>query len=124
MATLTGLSLLPGLLTPVVFAADEPDPLGAPKLEAPRSAKVTPFTAKVNKKTAAIVNEAAQADRTAAKRARRDQQHTATWPTAGRATLDLATRATARTEAGDLPVTATAPAKGTKARSLTVEVLD
>ncbi|MGA5629561.1 RHS repeat-associated core domain-containing protein [Streptomyces cellulosae] len=123
LATLTGLSLLPGLLTPVAFAADEPDPLGPPTLEAPRSAKVTPFVAKVNKKTAAIVNEAAQADRTAAKRARRDQQHATTWPAAGKATLDLATRATARTEAGDLPVTATAPAKGTKARSLTVEVL-
>ena len=124
LATLTGLSLLPGLLTPVAFAADEPDPLGPPTLEAPRSAKVTPFTAKVNKKTAAIVNEAAQADRTAAKRARRDQQHTTTWPTAGKATLNLATRATARAGAGDLPVTATTAAKGNKARSLTVEVLN
>ncbi|MFC7512189.1 hypothetical protein ACFQV4_25640 [Streptomyces thermocarboxydus] len=68
----------------------------------------------MNKKTAAIVNEAAQADRTAAKRARRDQQHTTTWPTAGKATLRLATHATARTEAGDLPVTATALPRATR----------
>jgi RHS repeat-associated protein len=123
LATLTGLVLLPGLLTPVAFA-DEPEPLGAPTLEPPRSATVTPFTAKANKKTAAIVNRAAEADRTAAERARRDQQHTTAWPTAGRATLNLATQAMARTEAGSLPITAAAPAKGKKAKSLTVEVLD
>jgi RHS repeat-associated protein len=123
LATLTGLTMLPGLLTPVAFA-DAPDPLGAPTLEPPRSAKVQPFTAKVNKKTAAIVRKAAEADRTAAARARRNQQHTTTWPTAGKTTVNLAAGTTARAKAGSLPVTATAPAKGKTASSLTVEVLD
>nr|WP_244315372.1 RHS repeat-associated core domain-containing protein [Streptomyces glaucescens] len=115
--------MLPGLLTPVAFA-DDADPLGAPTLEPPRSTKVQPFTAKVNKKTAAIVRKAAEADRTAAARARRDQQHTTAWPTAGKTTVNLAAGTTARAEAGSLPVTATAPAKGKTASSLTVEVLD
>ncbi|MFJ5780226.1 RHS repeat-associated core domain-containing protein [Streptomyces sp. NPDC093094] len=123
LATLTGLVMLPGLLTPVAFA-DIPDPLGSPKLEPSRSAKVTPFTAKANKNTTAAVDKAAEADRTAAERARRDQQHTTAWPTAGKTTLDVAGRGTARTQAGTLPVTATAPAKGRPAKSLTVEVLD
>ncbi|QOV47454.1 RHS repeat-associated core domain-containing protein [Streptomyces chromofuscus] len=107
--------MLPGLLTPVAFAAT-PDPLGAPTLEPPRSAKVRPFTAKVSEKPS-------QADRKAAERARRDQQHPVTWPTAGTAILLLGTGATSKKEAGTLPVTASTPGKGRSAKSLTVEVL-
>ncbi|MGW1616515.1 RHS repeat-associated core domain-containing protein [Streptomyces sp. NPDC002285] len=123
LAAATGLAMLPGLLTPVAFAAD-PDPLGAPRLKAPRSAKVSPFTAKVNKKTAAIVKKSAQADQTAAARARHDQQTKTTWPKAGKASLTAPAKGTAKATAGSLPVTVTSPRKGKAAQSITVQVLD
>jgi RHS repeat-associated protein len=115
--------MLPGLLTPVAFAAD-PDPLGAPRMKAPRSAKVSPFTAKVNKKTAAIVKKSAEADQAAAARARRDQQTKTSWPKAGKASLTIPAKGTAKATAGSLPVTVTSPRNGKAAKSITVQVLD
>ncbi|MFH9405289.1 RHS repeat-associated core domain-containing protein [Streptomyces sp. NPDC017638] len=123
IAATTGLVLLPGLLTPVAFAADT-DPLGRPHLEPARSAKVSPFTAKVNKKAAAEVKKAAAADQAAAARARRDQQRTVTWPKAGKASLTVPDKGTVKAAPGSLPVTVTSPAKGKRAGSVTVEVLD
>ncbi|MFH8657881.1 RHS repeat-associated core domain-containing protein [Streptomyces afghaniensis] len=123
LAAVTGLAMLPGLLAPVAFAADT-DPLGAPRLKEPRSAKVSPFTAKVNKKTAAIVTKSAEADQAAIARARHDRQKQTTWPKAGKAHLTLPTKGTANATPGSLPVTVTAPAKSRRAQSVTVEVLD
>ena len=72
----------------MAFAADV-DPLGRPKLEAPESADVSPFTAKVNKKAAAITAKA-EADRRAdTARAKADQNKTVTWPKPGSATLTV-----------------------------------
>ncbi|MGH4029285.1 RHS repeat-associated core domain-containing protein [Actinomycetota bacterium Odt1-20B] len=115
IAAVTGLALLPGLLTPVAFAADT-DPLGRPKLKAPRSAEVTPFTAKLNKKSADVVAKSAAADRAAARRARTDQNHSVTWPKGGTATLTLPKSGQAKADPGSLPLTLTAP-KATKSRS-------
>ncbi|WP_432155104.1 RHS repeat-associated core domain-containing protein, partial [Streptomyces tricolor] len=123
IAATTGLVLLPGLLTPVAFAADT-DPLGRPHLKPPHATKVRPFTAKVNKKTAAEVKKAAEADQAAAARARHDQQRTVTWPKAGKASLTIPDTGTAKAAPGTLPITATRPAKGKRADSVTVEVLD
>lgn len=123
IAATTGLALLPGLLTPVAFAADT-DPLGRPHLKPPHATKVSPFTAKVNKKAAAEVKKAEQADRAAAARARHDQQRTVTWPKAGKATLTLPDKGLAKAAPGSLPVTLTAPNKGKAAGSVRVEVLD
>ncbi|MEU1518525.1 RHS repeat-associated core domain-containing protein [Streptomyces sp. NPDC005811] len=119
--------MLPTLLAPVAFAANT-DPLGRPDLKAPQATEVSPFTAEVNKKTAAVMKQAAEADRTAAARALHDQQRKVTWPKAGRARLTVPTHvgasSTAHAAPGSLPVTATAPREGTAARSITVEVLD
>ncbi|GHI07933.1 RHS repeat-associated core domain-containing protein [Streptomyces cellostaticus] len=123
IAATTGLALLPGLLTPVAFAADT-DPLGRPHLKASQATKVSPFTAKVNKKAAAEARKAAEADRTAAARARHDQQREVTWPNAGKASLTVPDKGTAKAHPGSLPVTVTAPGKGETAKSVTVEVLD
>ncbi|UPZ28860.1 RHS repeat-associated core domain-containing protein [Streptomyces sp. LRE541] len=127
-ATATGLVMLSGLLTPVVYAADV-DPLGAPKLPAPYSQKVRPFTAKPDKKVTAAVARAAAADDRAAARAREDQQRKVTWPTGGRATATLPARGSATVSPGSLPVTLTQPpdgrgAKDKTASAVTVEVLD
>ncbi|MEU9919151.1 ricin-type beta-trefoil lectin domain protein [Streptomyces sp. NPDC051001] len=129
IASTTALALVPGLLTPVAFAADS-DPLGEPRLEAPRAAKVAPWTVKVNKKNAAIVAESAAADSAAAKRARAAQQREVTWPTGGSATLSLSAVKPAKASPGQLPVTLLSlpPDKG-KGRSdtaaeVTVKVLD
>ncbi|WP_318205837.1 RHS repeat-associated core domain-containing protein [Streptomyces sp. SCL15-4] len=123
IAATTGLALLPGLLTPVAFAADT-DPLGRPHLEPARSAKVSPFTTRVNKKAAAEVKKAAAADQAAAARARHDQQRTVTWPKAGKTSLTVPDKGTVKAAPGSLPVTVTSPAKGKRAGSVTVEVLD
>ncbi|WP_330342582.1 RHS repeat-associated core domain-containing protein [Streptomyces sp. NBC_00557] len=120
---MTGLALLPVLLAPVAFAADT-DPLGRPHLKSPQATKVSPFTALVNKKAAAEVRKADEADRTAAARARRDQQRKVTWPRAGKASLAIPAGGIAKAAPGSLPVTATASAKGNTPKSLTVEVLD
>lgn len=123
IAATTGLALLPGLLTPVALAADT-GPLGRPNLKPPQATKVSPFTAKVNKTAAATVRKAADADRTAAARARHDQQRKITWPKAGKASLTVPHTGTAKATPGSLPVTVTAPGDGTTAKSVTVEVLD
>ncbi|MFB7999797.1 RHS repeat-associated core domain-containing protein [Streptomyces sp. NPDC056002] len=130
LAATVGFALLPGLLTPVAFAADV-DPLGKPHLQAPKAAKVSKFTAKVNKKSAAIVAKSAAADRSAAKRARADQKHhTVTWPKGGSATLSLTKSGKAKADPGSLPVTLAAPkrVKGKKkahtASAVKIEVLD
>ncbi|MFZ4235746.1 RHS repeat-associated core domain-containing protein [Streptomyces murinus] len=123
IAATTGLALLPGLLTPVALAADT-GPLGRPHLKPPQATKVSPFTAKVNKTAAATVRKAADADRTAAARARHDQRHPVTWPKAGRTTLTVPHTGTVKATPGSLPVTVTAPGTGKTAKSVTVEVLD
>ncbi|MGW7386752.1 RHS repeat-associated core domain-containing protein [Streptomyces sp. NPDC054794] len=123
IAAATGLALVPGLLTPVAFAADT-DPLGRPHLKAPHATKVSPFTAKVNKKAAAEVKKAAEADRVAAARARHDQRRKVTWPTGGTASLSVPRTGTRQAKPGSLPVTVTAPGKGKAAESVAVQVLD
>lgn len=122
IAVTTGLALLPGLLTPVAIAAGT-DPLGRPHLKAPQATKVSPFTAKVNKKNAAEVKKADEADRAAAARARHDQQRKTVWPKAGKASLTVPGTGMAKAAPGSLPVTVTAPGKGRQAKSVTIEVL-
>ncbi len=136
-ATATGLVVLSGLLTPVAFAADA-EPLGAPKLPAPHSQKVSPFTAKTNKKAAAAVAQAEAADDSAAARARRNQQRKVSWPSGGQATASLPARGSAEIAPGSLPITLAKPDKsmnstksakgqtvrGRTASSVTVKVLD
>ncbi|MFH8937954.1 RHS repeat-associated core domain-containing protein [Streptomyces griseosporeus] len=123
IAAATGLALVPGLLSPVAFATDA-DPLGQPALKAPRSAKVTPFTAKANKKAEAEVRKSAAADDAAAARALRDQQRKTAWPSAGRATVVVPAGGTAKAAPGALPITLTGEGKGTDGQSVTVQVLD
>ncbi|MHA5048805.1 RHS repeat-associated core domain-containing protein [Streptomyces sp. SD15] len=123
IAAASGLALLPGLLTPVAFAA-EADPLGNPGLKAPRAAKVSPFTAEVNKRAAATVKKSAEADQSASARARHDQQQRTIWPTSGRTSLKVPAKGTAKAAPGALPVTVARPGKGKAATSLTVQVLD
>ncbi|MEV6654862.1 polymorphic toxin-type HINT domain-containing protein [Streptomyces sp. NPDC051219] len=130
IAAVVGFTLLPGLLTPVAFA-DDPDPLGRPKLPAHRADKVVPFPEKVNKKTAAVLKKAAAADRAATKRAAKDQARSVTWPKAGKAQLTLPATGTAKATPGALPVTLSPGAKVAKGKrqapaagSATVQVLD
>ncbi|MEW2527649.1 polymorphic toxin-type HINT domain-containing protein [Streptomyces sp. NPDC047071] len=131
IAVVTGFALLPGLLSPVMFtntASAATDPLGRPKLEAPRSAEVSPFTAEANDKNAAVVRKSAAADLEAARRAHGDQRRTVTWPKAGTATLKLPDSGAAEAGPGSLPVTLFAPkaAKGAPQRAadrLKVKVL-
>ncbi|MDX5563234.1 SpvB/TcaC N-terminal domain-containing protein [Streptomyces sp. ID05-04B] len=123
IAAATGLALLPGLLTPVAFAADN-DPLGRPHLEDPHATKVTALTAKVNQKAAAEVRNAEKADRAAAARARHDQQRKVIWPTAGKASLTVPAKGAVKATPGSLPVSAAAAGTGKNAASLGVEVLD
>jgi RHS repeat-associated protein len=126
VSLLVGFALLPGLLAPAAAIADEPDPLGKPELTAPRAAKVRPFTAKQDPKTAAAVRAAARADQSAAARARKDQARTTAWPDGGSARLTLPASGNAKAEPGELPVTLSAPGKkkADRARSVTVNVLD
>ncbi|MFE4992150.1 RHS repeat-associated core domain-containing protein [Streptomyces mirabilis] len=123
LAATIGFAMLPGLLTPVAFAADT-EPLGRPDLKAPHAARVSPFTAKANEKAAAVMKRAAEADRSANARARHDQERKVTWPKAGSAVLTVPTDGTAKAAPGALPVTAAAPREGTTAMSLNVQVLD
>ncbi|MFD0417145.1 polymorphic toxin-type HINT domain-containing protein [Streptomyces sp. NPDC127108] len=132
IAAVTGFALLPGLLSPVAFtntASAATDPLGRPKLDAPRSAKVSPFTARTNDKNAAVVRKSADAGRKAAARARADQRRTVTWPKGGKATLEVTESGAAKAAPGALPLTLAEP-KATKgapqrtAEQLKVEVMD
>nr|WP_324784219.1 RHS repeat-associated core domain-containing protein [Streptomyces sp. H51] len=115
--------MLPGLLTPVAFAADT-DPLGRPDLKAPKATRVSPFTAKADKRTAALVRKSAEADRVAAARARHDQQRKVSWPKSGKASLTVPVEGTAEAAPGSLPLQVSAPDKGKAAESVTVQVLD
>ncbi|WP_351234773.1 RHS repeat-associated core domain-containing protein [Streptomyces sp. NPDC002133] len=129
VAAVIGFSLIPGLLTPVAFAATV-DPLGRPELKAPASQQVSRFTGKTDKKTAGLLKKAAEAGRADAARAKTDQRKTVSWPTAGTATLTLPATGTAKAAPGTLPLTLTTPkpAKKTKpvkaAGSVKVNVLD
>ena len=80
--SVVGFAMLPGLLTPVAFAA-EVDPLGRPDLEAPKATKVSPWTVKTNKKVAALGEKIESANRAAAKRAGQDRARKVTWPGSG-----------------------------------------
>ncbi|MEU6080008.1 RHS repeat-associated core domain-containing protein [Streptomyces sp. NPDC047108] len=128
IAAVVGLAMVPGLLTPVAFAA-EADPLGKPELRAPRATKVSPFTAQVNRKNAAAVARSAEADRTAARRARAVQRREVTWPRSGTAVLAPPRSGETKARAGTLPVAVSAPEnrKGEKRRgrasAVTVDVL-
>ncbi|MFJ7335061.1 RHS repeat-associated core domain-containing protein [Streptomyces sp. NPDC101116] len=122
LAAATGLAMLPGLLTPVAFGADS-DPLGAPRLQKPRSAKVSPFTAKMNMKASATVKKSEEADQSAIARARRDRSKGTTWPKAGKAQVNLPAKGTAKATPGSLPITLTAPSKGRTTGPVSVEVL-
>ncbi|WP_308409671.1 hypothetical protein [Streptomyces sp. A3M-1-3] len=108
MAALLGLAMLPGLLTPIAVAA-EADPLGKPKLKAPQANKVSPFTAKVNKKAAAEVAKGQRAVEADARRARADQARTVTWPMAGAATVQIPNGGSASAKPGSLPLTLAQP---------------
>ncbi|PRH80307.1 type IV secretion protein Rhs [Streptomyces solincola] len=119
--------MLPGLLTPVAFAADA-KPLGRPGLDAPTPARVSPFTARVNKKTAAIMAQGEQRLRADAARARADQNRKTVWPAAGTATVDVPAKGSATASPGALPVTVAADTEQKAAVALagpvTVNVLD
>ncbi|MGW0667599.1 RHS repeat-associated core domain-containing protein [Streptomyces sp. NPDC002746] len=103
IATLAGFTLIPGLLTPVAFAAHA-DPLGKPQV-APHPDKVSPFTAKVNKKIEAVVERSVAEDRSATARAEKDRAKTVSWPTSGQAQLTLPATGAAKASPGSLPLT-------------------
>ncbi|MFI1017802.1 polymorphic toxin-type HINT domain-containing protein [Streptomyces sp. NPDC020965] len=133
LAALIGYSLIPGLLTPVVFAApiaaaDAADPLGRLKRAAPESVDVKPFTERPTKETkehARIFREVAEVKRKEIARAREHQARKVTWPAGGTATVTVPASGTAKAAPGSLPVTvAPTGKKATAARSLTVAVLD
>ncbi|MFD7922188.1 polymorphic toxin-type HINT domain-containing protein [Streptomyces sp. NPDC059740] len=129
VAAATGLALLPGFLTPTAFALAAAEPLGKPSLDAPRSAKVSPFTARVNKRDAALVRRGEASDQAAARRARADQATKVRWPIADTASVSIPTTGTARTSPGSLPLTLEPPKasgqhKVVAARSVDFRVLD
>ncbi|MFI2349362.1 polymorphic toxin-type HINT domain-containing protein [Streptomyces sp. NPDC019443] len=130
VAAVVGFALIPGLLTPVAFAADA-DPLGRPDLKAPRADKVSRFTPQENKKAAAAMEKAAAAGRADSARAKREQaDRNVTWPKAGTATINAPATGTAKAEPGGLPLTLM-PAKSARgvkppraANSVKATVLD
>ncbi|MFE7131752.1 polymorphic toxin-type HINT domain-containing protein [Streptomyces sp. NPDC057638] len=129
LAALVGYSLIPGLLTPVVFAApiamaDGAGPLGRPKVAAPESIDVKPFQEHADKAHAKVFRESAEAKRKEMARAWEHQARTVTWPTAGTATVSLPATGSAKTAPGSLPLTLAQSGKKTAARSLTISVLD
>ncbi|MFE9399974.1 polymorphic toxin-type HINT domain-containing protein [Streptomyces flavidovirens] len=131
VAAVIGFTLIPGLLVPVAFAADQnTDPLGRPKAPKYHSVKLVPFTAKTDPKATATIAKAATADLEANARAREDRAQQVTWPKAGQATLTLPKYGTTRATPGTLPVTLSRPpaAPGAKqpspATKATIRVLD
>ncbi|WP_229848732.1 RHS repeat-associated core domain-containing protein [Streptomyces melanogenes] len=100
--------------------AVDADPLGRPMLGAPHSDKVSPFAAKVNKETEAVMKKAEAADREDAARARAEQGRTVTWPTAGSVTLTSGGKATATP--GSLLLTLTRPG-ATKRQQVAAEAV-
>ncbi|MYX37827.1 MULTISPECIES: RHS repeat-associated core domain-containing protein [unclassified Streptomyces] len=128
LAVVLGFAMLPGLLTPVSFAAT-PNPLGRPELSAPSTVKVSPFTAKAKAKSEARRVKDEKALRADRRRAQTDQARTVAWPKAGAAQLTLPTSGTAAATPGALPVTLSAPApskgrQAARAASVTVKVLN
>ncbi|MFJ8695407.1 polymorphic toxin-type HINT domain-containing protein [Streptomyces roseolilacinus] len=124
IAALTGLALIPSLLTAPAWA-DDVDPIGRPELQAPRADKVSPFQAKIYKRTAETVQRAAAADRRAIERAAEDRNKTVTWPSTATTTLKLPPKGAVKAAPGGLPVTLTRSGKaGKAAESVTVTVLD
>ncbi|MET9874886.1 RHS repeat-associated core domain-containing protein [Actinacidiphila glaucinigra] len=129
IAVVAGLALLPGLAVSPGFATT-PDPIGRPKLSAPRVDKVSPFTARADKEAAESVARGEQADSKDAARARTDQKRSVTWPTTGSARLAPSKGATATATPGSLPVKVDAPpatrksGKQATAASVEVRVLD
>ncbi|WAL94469.1 RHS repeat-associated core domain-containing protein [Streptomyces sp. Je 1-369] len=111
VAVIAGFSLLPGLLSTSAYGA-RPDPLGRPDLKTVAADDVSPFKAKTDKKTAARMAEAAQADRDAVRRAHADARRTVAWPKRGAATLKLPDAGTAEAAPGALPVTLAPPKQG------------
>ncbi|MEU2251521.1 hypothetical protein [Streptomyces sp. NPDC019224] len=128
IATVAGFALIPGLLTPVAFAAHT-DPLGRPEVNL-HPDKVSPFTAKANQKTAATVSKSTAEHRDSVARAEKDRTQGVSWPAAGHAILTLPTFGQAKAAPGALPLTLDQPrqAKGSKhakpVGSVKVEVLD
>ncbi|MFE7779237.1 polymorphic toxin-type HINT domain-containing protein [Streptomyces sp. NPDC057445] len=108
VAAVVGFSLIPGLLTPVAFAATV-DPLGRPDLKAPKPQKVSRFEGKLDRKTAALLKKASAAARADVARAKADQGRRVSWPTAGTATIDVPSTGAAKASPGSLPVTLAAP---------------
>ncbi|NUL25204.1 RHS repeat-associated core domain-containing protein [Streptomyces lunaelactis] len=116
VAAVVAVSLIPGLLTPVAFAATV-DPLGKPQLKAPTPQKVSRFTGKLDKKTAALLKKAAETGREDAVRAKADQAKSVSWPTAGTATITVPSAGAVKASPGALPVTLTSPKPVKKAKS-------
>ncbi|MCP9205957.1 polymorphic toxin-type HINT domain-containing protein [Streptomyces sp. NEAU-Y11] len=115
--------MLPGLLSPVVSEATE-SPLGRPELAAPHPDRVVPFSPKTDRSTAAVIRKAEQSDRSAAQRARREQERKVTWPTADKARLTASRGGTDSASPGDLPVTLRSPGTTSgAASSLDIQVL-
>ncbi|MDG4857583.1 RHS repeat-associated core domain-containing protein [Streptomyces sp. T-3] len=108
IAVTVGFVMLPGLLSPVTFAA-EADPLGRPDVKMPRAADVKPLSSKLSASAAAAIAKSEKTDREAAKRARMDQGTSVAWPKAGSASLSTPDKGTAKAEPGMLPVTLAAP---------------
>lgn len=129
VAAAVGVILIPGLLSPVAFAAESPSEV-RPKAAEHRPDKVSRFTPKVDRESAAAMEKAAAAGRRDAARAMKDQGRTVSWPTAGAATLTAPAGGTAKATPGGLPLTlapapAGATAKSLKAvKSLKATVLD
>ncbi|MDX3387587.1 RHS repeat-associated core domain-containing protein [Streptomyces niveiscabiei] len=128
-AFVAGLLLVPELLVPVASAEGTAAALGRPTLPAHQADKVSPLTAKVDKKTEAEMRKAAAETRAAIARAATDQAKKPIWPQVGKATLTVPVSGTASARAGSLPVTLSPPAATPKSKknrasgSLTVEVL-
>ncbi|MBP8534585.1 RHS repeat-associated core domain-containing protein [Streptomyces sp. MK37H] len=124
VAAVAGLSLVPGLLSPVTFES-EAKGLGRPKLEAPRADEVIPLSPKMDRRAAALVKESEAADRSAAEAARRDQARKVTWPKAGTARLAVSDNGSAKARPGGLPVTLGAVGREVHATpSLSIQVMD
>ncbi|AVZ76213.1 type IV secretion protein Rhs [Streptomyces lunaelactis] len=116
VAAVVAVSLIPGLLTPVAFAATV-DPLGKPELKAPTPQSVSRFTGKLDKKSAALLKKAAETGREDAVRAKADQAKSVSWPTAGTATITVPSAGAVKASPGALPVTLTSPKPVKKAKS-------
>ncbi|MFD9504178.1 polymorphic toxin-type HINT domain-containing protein [Streptomyces sp. NPDC060035] len=117
VAAVVGFSLIPALLTPIAFAATV-DPLGRLELKAPIPQKVSRFTGKPDKKTAALLKKAAENGRADSARAKADQSKTVSWPKAGTATITVPATGTTKASPGALPLTLTSPKPAKKAPSV------